>query len=257
METGLIKKEVARMWDKWAISYDDQYAHGLKSGGETAAWLDFLKQEMGTEPKKVLDVGTGTGFLALLAAELGHLCTGIDISGEMLEIAGKKIRENRKISGKVTFIYGDAEKLPFPDSSYDMVVNRHLLWTLPHPEQALSEWHRVLKPGGKILIINGVWSTFGWLNRALSLLGHLLIAAQERKNPWSSNYPRELIREIPLFSKVKPESILAFVTECGFKNAKLVKMDDVEKEEKAAMPLRYRLAYRHERYAVTGLKQDL
>lgn len=253
MELSLVKKEIARKWDSWASAYDYQYAHGLKSEEEASAWLDFLGQEMGSSPKTVLDVGTGTGFLALLAAELGHQCTGIDISKEMLEIAQKKARKLKNPSG-VSFKYGDAEKLPFPDSSFDIVVNRHLLWTLPDPEQALKEWHRVLIPGGKILIVNAVWATFGWHNKALSLLGHLLIAARERKNPWAGNYPKEIIKKIPLLSKVKPESILTLLAKCGFQNAKPVNMAAVYKAETAAMPLRYRLAYRHMRYAITATK---
>ncbi|MGB9905704.1 MAG: class I SAM-dependent methyltransferase, partial [Desulfotomaculales bacterium] len=181
-----------------------------------------------------------------------HKCTGVDISSEMLEIAKEKAQKLKKSTGKVSFVYGDAEKLPFPDNSFDMVVNRHLFWTLPDPERALKEWQRVLKPGGKILIINPVWATPGWPNKALSLLGYLFIAAKERRNPWADNYPKEIRRKIPLSSNVKPEKITALMAKCGIQDIKLINLKAIKNAEMAVMPLCYRMAYNHSRYALKG-----
>src|SRR5206468_6300757 len=55
----------------------------------------------------------------------------------------------------VRFEPADAEHLPYPDGSFDLVISRHVLWTLPHPEEALDEWLRVLRPGGRLAIIDG------------------------------------------------------------------------------------------------------
>lgn len=57
----------------------------------------------------------------------------------------------------VTFAVGDAEDTGEAGGSYDVVINRHLVWTLPHPEQAIAEWKRVLKPGGKLIVLEGNW----------------------------------------------------------------------------------------------------
>ena len=80
-----------------------------------------------------------------MLSELGHDVTGVDFSDEMLGAA----RRNAKTYGlDVDFKKGDAESLPFENSTFDAVVNRYVLWTVPGPERALKEWTRVLKPGG-------------------------------------------------------------------------------------------------------------
>ena len=90
MELSKIKADITVRWDNWSVKYDDQYAHGLKSEKEAAAWKGMLADALGSSPLKVLDVGTGTGFLAILLAELGHSCLGIDLSPGMLDLARKK-----------------------------------------------------------------------------------------------------------------------------------------------------------------------
>ena len=103
-------------------------------------------------PLDALDVGCGTGFLALELAARGHRVTGIDFAPAMLAGA----RDKAAAQGlAVRFEQGDAEQLPYPDGSFDLVISRHVLWTLPHPEAALDEWLRVLRPGGRLAVIDG------------------------------------------------------------------------------------------------------
>ena len=77
-----------------------------------------------------------TGFVSLLLAELGHTCKGVDLSENMLS----KAKEKAEKAGfhDVTFAIGDAEDTKEPADQYDVVINRHLVWTLPHPEKAYS-----------------------------------------------------------------------------------------------------------------------
>ena len=97
-------------------------------------------------------MGTGTGFLAILFAEMGHKVTGVDLSEGMLE----KAKQNADNMGlEIDLFHGDAENLPFEDCSFDLVVNKYLLWTLQEPACAVCEWKRVLKPGGMIFAIDG------------------------------------------------------------------------------------------------------
>ena len=56
---------------------------------------------------------------------------------------------------KIRFEQGDAEQLPFRPASFDLAISRHVLWTLPHPETAIDEWWRVLRPGGRLVVIDG------------------------------------------------------------------------------------------------------
>ena len=96
----------------------------------------------------ILDVGTGTGFFAILLAEKGHRVEGIDLTPAMLEEA-RTLAKQRNLD--ITFREMDAQNLAYPDGTFDVVISRNLTWTLPDPESAYAEWFRVLKPGGVLL----------------------------------------------------------------------------------------------------------
>ena len=97
---------------------------------------------------RVLDVATGTGLIAAAAAERGASeVVGVDMSQAMLDLCAPVAKAH---PGVVTFVLGDAEKLPLPDASFDAVILGFVLLHLPEPSKALSEAFRVLKPGGKV-----------------------------------------------------------------------------------------------------------
>ena len=96
----------------------------------------------------ILDVGTGTGFFAVLLAQEGHRVQGIDLTPAMLEEAAALTRERRL---DIVFRHMDAQSLSYDDESFDVVISRNLTWTLPNPEKAYQEWFRVLRPGGVLL----------------------------------------------------------------------------------------------------------
>ena len=96
----------------------------------------------------ILDVGTGTGFFAILLAEKGHRVEGIDLTPAMLEEA-RTLAKQRNLD--ITFREMDAQNLEYPNDSFDVVISRNLTWTLPDPERAYASWFRVLKPGGVLL----------------------------------------------------------------------------------------------------------
>ena len=155
MEDKQFKKEVTEYWDAGSSDYDTAPGHGLFHEEEKQEWIKALG-EIVPKDAKVLDVGCGTGFLTLLLAEMGHTVKGIDLSEGMQADAKKKVKE-KGFEDRVSFSIGDAEKPDEPDDEYDVVINRHLLWTLPHPDVAVKEWLRVVKPGGKVIIIDGDW----------------------------------------------------------------------------------------------------
>ena len=96
----------------------------------------------------ILDVGTGTGFFAVLLAQQGHRVEGIDLTPAMLEEA-RILAKQRNLD--ITFREMDAQNLAYPDDTFDVVISRNLTWTLPDPERAYASWFRVLKPGGVLL----------------------------------------------------------------------------------------------------------
>jgi len=100
----------------------------------------------------VLDVGCGTGFLAFELSALGHRVIGIDFAVAML---GEAARKATKRNVSVRFQQADAEALPFASRSFDLVISRHLLWTLADPEAAIDEWIRTIRPGGRLVVVDG------------------------------------------------------------------------------------------------------
>ena len=112
-------------------------------------WLHEIERFL-PEGRKldILDVGTGTGFFAILLAEIGHRVEGIDLTPAMLEEA-RTLAKQRNLD--ITFREMDAQNLAYPDGTFDVVISRNLTWTLPDPERAYASWFRVLKPGGVLL----------------------------------------------------------------------------------------------------------
>lgn len=154
-----VKQVVQTHWSARAATFDDQPNHGIHSDEQRALWVAVLRRLSGTQPLRVLDVGCGTGFLTLLLAEQGHQAEGMDIAEPMLERA----REKAADAGlDVRFFAGDAESLgDIDDGRYDLLVERHVIWTLPDPANALHEWRRVLAPGGRVALIEGNWQRTG------------------------------------------------------------------------------------------------
>ncbi len=114
-----------------------------------AKWLREIEAHLPVgQPLHILDVGTGTGFFAVLLAEIGHRVEGIDLTPAMLEEA-RNLAVQRNLD--ITFRQMDAQNLDYNDASFDVVISRNLTWTLPNPERAYAEWFRVLKGGGVLL----------------------------------------------------------------------------------------------------------
>jgi ubiquinone/menaquinone biosynthesis C-methylase UbiE len=148
-----VKTQVAAHWNRRAAHFDQDFGHSIRTEAERAAWERIFALVLaGKGPLDALDVGCGTGFLALGLAARGHRVTGIDFAPAMLANAREKAAE-RGLT--VRFEEADAEAPPFPAQSFDLVVSRHLLWTLPHPQAAIDAWIRLLRPGGRLAVIDG------------------------------------------------------------------------------------------------------
>ena len=125
-------------------------------------WRSFAPTAMFTTPaagqlvafaavrsgESVLDVGTGTGVVAITASRAGAQVSALDLTPELLEQA----RENARISKQeeISWIEGDAEKLPYADASFDVVLSQFGHMFAPRPEVVISEMRRVLKPNGRV-----------------------------------------------------------------------------------------------------------
>ena len=151
-----VKQFVSDYWNERSINFDEAPNHNWQTLEQKQAWLDLLRELAGAEPVPALDLGCGTGFLGLLLAELGHTVTGVGIAPEMIARAEQK---SANASLATIWRVGDVEMLPDADDTYGFATGRHLIWTLPNPAEALKEWRRVLRPGGRIALFEfgGRW----------------------------------------------------------------------------------------------------
>ncbi len=141
------------LWDREAQTFDEAADHGLTDPECRAAWRSLLLEHLPPSPARVADLGCGTGTLALLLAEEGYAVDGVDFSPEMVRLA------RAKAGHAATFHEADAAAPPLEAASYDVVLSRHVLWAMPSPAAALDRWIALLRPEGRLLLVEGSWST--------------------------------------------------------------------------------------------------
>jgi len=250
-----LKKTIAGYWDGRSEGFER--IQGIRNRQQKEGWTGFLSRAVGEPPKTVLDVGTGTGFLALLLSEMGHKVKGLDLSPGMVEQARRNGAE-RGLDAE--FAVGDAELVPEPDAAFDVLVNRNVLWTLPRPEKALADWKRVLKPGGLVVVIDGDWFDNPPAYRIKRFLGHLLVALIRRQNLWAverklrSGYDGGFDHALPLKGPGNRQKFPRLLADAGFTDVQLRLMPEVDRAENAAKPLVMRLNQPHEFFAVVARK---
>lgn len=147
------KEQIAEMFDHIAHRYD--FLNHFLSLGIDKSWRrKALKILENHPPKKMLDIATGTGDLAILAARMLHpeQIIGIDISQGMLELGKKKVQKEG-FSDVIELQVGDSESLSFDNDEFDAVTSAFGVRNFENLEKGLSEMFRVLRPGGKAVIL--------------------------------------------------------------------------------------------------------
>jgi demethylmenaquinone methyltransferase/2-methoxy-6-polyprenyl-1,4-benzoquinol methylase len=150
---GSKKRQVAEMFDKIAFRYDA--LNRFLSGGIDIYWRKRAIAELRElNPRQVLDVATGTADVALLLHKYlsPEKVTGIDISEGMLELGRQKV-EKQKLKGKIELLAGDSEAIKFPNNTFDAITVAFGVRNFEHLQQGLAEMLRVLKPGGKLVVL--------------------------------------------------------------------------------------------------------
>jgi SAM-dependent methyltransferase len=143
-------------WDVAAATFDDQPDHGMHDPAVRAAWTRLLLPLMPPAPAQIVDLGSGTGTIAVLLGQAGYDVRGLDMSGPMVRAA----RAKAAAAGvSAEFEQGDASAPPYEPRSCDVVLDRHVLWVLPDPAAVLARWTQLLRPGGRLVLIEGRWDT--------------------------------------------------------------------------------------------------
>ena len=177
-------RSIRDYWTAASGSFDDEPDHGLRDPVVRATWATLLQQWLPAAPARVLDIGCGTGSLTLVMAELGHRVTGLDLSAAMVDAARRKLDSAGLTS---SLVVGDASHLPARIGAFDVVVCRHLLWTLPDPAGALRRWVGLLGPSGRLLAIEGRWSDAD---------GTAPYAEGAESMPWMGGVGAEVLRSV-------------------------------------------------------------
>lgn len=142
---------IRRYWTRRSDAFGQVRREELQSD-KSSLWraeiLPWLPHRENGAPLRILDLGTGAGFFAILLAQTGCEVTGIDLSEGMLAQAAALADE---AGCTVDWRCMSATELDFEESSFDGVLARNLTWTLTDPEAAYAEWLRVLRPGGVLL----------------------------------------------------------------------------------------------------------
>src|SRR5258708_620287 len=129
------QRRITAFWNTVAPDYESPGNVAPVGTADYAKWVEALRSVLPTSPARVLDVGTGTGFVARIAAVLGHRVTAIDLSEGMLDASSA-----RDCGLAITFAVGDAVDPPFPAGSFDVVVSRTVMATLLRPGLAFRNW---------------------------------------------------------------------------------------------------------------------
>lgn len=155
--------EIETYWNKRAKGYSKVNQDELSSEQEVL-WLNEIQTRIEKNypqhnPKdiKILDVGTGPGFFAIVLAKAGYQVTAIDYTKAMLLQAKQNAKE---YSNVISFYEMDAQNLLFQENSFDVIVSRNLTWVLQNPDKAYSSWTRVLKKGGLLLNFDANWYAY-------------------------------------------------------------------------------------------------
>jgi ubiquinone/menaquinone biosynthesis C-methylase UbiE len=234
--TDRVKQQVAAHWNRRAARFDEDFGHSIRTPAERAAWDRILDLVLaGRSALDALDAGCGTGFLAFELAGRGHRVTAVDFAPAMLAEARRKAAA-RGLT--IRFEEADAEHLPFAASRFDLAISRHLLWTLPHPEVAIDEWIRVVRPGGRVVIVDGQFDLAASAGSAEGARASAEYAAVGDQLPFLGGRPRGEIE--------------ALLTVHGLLNVESDPLLDLVAAQEQRMVEDGREPRTHRRYAVWG-----
>ena len=213
---------IEQYWTRRASSYTEVVRKNLADGWD-CKWADELIRNF---PKaegrtlKVLDIGTGPGFYAIILASRGYDVTAVDLSEGMIEQAKHNAGS---LAEKIRFFKMDAQELSFPDNEFDVIVTRNLTWNLPDPVKAYGEWRRVLRDGGVMLNIDSNWYAYLFDDEKkcekLADRENVLNAGFEDHDSYDESWLMENIsRTLPMGKLPRPQWDAVTMLDLGFKD---------------------------------------
>lgn len=141
-------ERIETYWDERSNKFNNIRIQELNSSNYIA-WQTLIQEHLPSHTNlNIIDIGTGTGFFAILLARMGHTVIGIDSSAKMIEYA----KNNAAYYGcNIKFYKMNAQAPTFNDATFDLVISRNLTWTLPDAKKAYEEWFRILRTNGILM----------------------------------------------------------------------------------------------------------
>lgn len=240
-----VHERIRDWWDADAEHYDRSPGHALSDPVEAAAWRAALREVLPETPGRVLDAGAGTGALSLLAAELGHRVTSLDLSTAMLAKAEGKAKERGL---ELEIVVGSVNEPPA--GPFEVVIERHVIWTVPDPVGALRAWRAVAADGGRLVLFEGIWAPTDPLGRAKAFAGERLRTLRGEPDHHHSSYPSDVVAQLPLAGVISPLPIVDVVHEAGWRRVRIKRLRDVEWAAKLHEPWPLGWLEQRQRYAL-------
>jgi ubiquinone/menaquinone biosynthesis C-methylase UbiE len=210
-----LRDEIRDFWSQRAATFDQSVGHEIFSEAERRAWHRLISRHLGPgEGRAALDLACGTAVISHLMHDLGYRITGLDWSEAMLEQARAKAQ---KRGTDIRFIMRDAENTLEPRESADVIITRHLVWTLVDPQAAFAEWFAVLKPGGKLLVVDGNLGHKTWVSRLHERVDRLTgRAAPAHMSPDQMARHRSIRSRVYFRDEMRAEAVVGLLLAQGF-----------------------------------------
>ncbi|GAB3087401.1 class I SAM-dependent methyltransferase [Nocardioides zeae] len=162
VDAAALQARLDEYWTGRAAAYHRRQVEGERAALDRDLWTRVWRGALGPRPLRVLDVGTGSGYVAHVLAELGHDVVGLDSADGMLAEARRDADERRRDDRPAArFVRGDAVRPGDTDeighTPFDAVTSRWLLWTLRDPVDAVRAWSALVRPGGTIACVDANW----------------------------------------------------------------------------------------------------
>lgn len=164
--SATLQATLNQQYDGEAGAYDAQPGHGI-TVEERELWrADLLAQVKLAANSSILDVGSGTGVFTQLFADWSYTVVGLEPSPRMLAEAEAKLLPI--YANRISFVLGDTHEAElFADETFDAIVSRQVACYFQDPLQVFANWRRWLKPGGQVIVIDGLWQRAGWGDEGL------------------------------------------------------------------------------------------
>lgn len=223
-----VRDRIREFWDRDSGTYDRSPSHALTDPVEAAAWRAALRRHLPEPGARILEAGAGTGSVTLLLAELGYRVTALDLSEGMLARARHKL----KGFDDVEFVLGPADQPP--PGPFDAVIERNMLWTNPDPTGSLTAWHGVVRPGGRLVVLEGIEG--GLVRDLRERAADVIRKALGIPHDHHDHYDAEVMAALPLAGAGTPAPLLKAIRRAGWSAIRLERLRDVEWARRMARP---------------------